>query len=149
MDNLQMLQQKINAFIFLMQKMNQKKMKMKMTEMYLNILILVYLVVQEQVSITTRQENNLLMLIKEKNLKQKIATQIYLHNKMVKMITHIKLNTLTQMIRHLDLVIIQDTILMMITMSEFQNSLIVNFIQILLELHIVVQELLLVIERNF
>ena len=42
-------------------------MKMKEIEMYLNILILVYLVVVAIVSIVMKQENNLLMLIKEKN----------------------------------------------------------------------------------
>jgi hypothetical protein len=72
-------------------------MKMKATEMLANILILVYLVVLAIVNTTTKQENNLPMLIKGKNSKKKSATQIYLHNKMAKMKTHIKLNTLTRM----------------------------------------------------
>ena len=65
---------------------------------------------------------------KREELKAKDCNPDILHNKMAKMITHIKLNTLTQTTRHLDIVIIQDTILMMITMLELQESLIVNFI---------------------
>ncbi len=144
-----MLQQKINVFIFLMQKMNQKKMKMKTTEMYLNILILVYLVDQGTITTTTKLGKLLLMLIREKNLKQKIATQIYLHNKMAKMITHTKPNTLTLMIRHLVIVVIVVIILMMIILLDQQEILIVNIIQTLLELAIVVQELLLVLDKSF
>jgi len=59
---------KDKCFYFSYAKDELKKMKMKATEMYLNILILVFMVVYLIVIIVeVIQENNLLMLIREKN----------------------------------------------------------------------------------